>query len=53
MGIIKDRNGKDCWYCQEAEEIKKWWQEYTEPEEALLHTKLVDVLRFQMNCFKF
>ena len=24
MGIIKDRNGKDCQFCQEAEEIKKW-----------------------------
>ena len=27
MGLIKDRNGKDV---TEAEEIKKWWQEYTE-----------------------
>ena len=27
MGTIKDRNGKDL---TEAEEIKKWWQEYTE-----------------------
>ena len=26
-GTIKDRNGKDL---TEAEEIKKWWQEYTE-----------------------
>ena len=28
MGSIKDRNGKDL---TEAEEIKKWWQEY--PQE--------------------
>ena len=27
MGTIKDRNGKDL---TEAEEIKYWWQEYTE-----------------------
>ena len=27
MGTIKDRNGKDL---TEAEEIKKWWEEYTE-----------------------
>ena len=27
MGTIQDRNGKDL---TEAEEIKKWWQEYTE-----------------------
>ena len=27
MGTIKDRNGK---YITEAEEIKKWWKEYTE-----------------------
>ena len=27
MGSIKDRNGMDL---TEAEEIKKWWQEYTE-----------------------
>ena len=27
MGTIKDRNSKDL---KEAEEIKKWWQEYTE-----------------------
>ena len=26
MGTIKDRNGKDL---RGAEEIKKWWQEYT------------------------
>jgi len=25
MGIIKDRNGRDC---TEAEDIKKRWQEY-------------------------
>ena len=27
MGTIKDRNGTDL---TEAEDIKKWWQEYTE-----------------------
>ena len=27
MGLIKDRNGTDL---TEAEDIKKWWQEYTE-----------------------
>ena len=27
MGSIKDRNGVDL---TEAEDIKKWWQEYTE-----------------------
>ena len=27
MGTIKDKNCKDL---TEAEEIKKWWQEYTE-----------------------
>ena len=27
MGKIKDRTGK---YLTEAEEIKKWWQEYRE-----------------------
>ena len=27
MGSIKDRNGMDL---PEAEDIKKWWQEYTE-----------------------
>ena len=27
MGTIKDRNGMDL---TEAEDIKKWWQEYTE-----------------------
>ena len=27
MGTIKDRNSKDL---TEIEEIKKWWQEYTE-----------------------
>ena len=27
MGMIKDRNGKNL---TEAEDIKMWWQEYTE-----------------------
>ena len=29
MGSIKDRNGADL---TEAENIKKWWQEYTEEQ---------------------
>ena len=33
MGTIKDRNGK---YLTEAEEIKKWWQEYTELYKKVL-----------------
>ena len=27
MGSIKDKNGRDL---TEAEDIKRWWQEYTE-----------------------
>ena len=27
MGTVKDRNGMDL---TEAEDVKKWWQEYTE-----------------------
>ena len=27
MGSVKDRNGRDL---TEAEDIKKWWQEYTD-----------------------
>ena len=34
MGPIKDRNGMDL---TEAEDIKKRWQEYTEPYEKDLH----------------
>ena len=34
MGSIKDRNGLDL---TEAEDIKKRWQEYTEPYEKDLH----------------
>ena len=35
MGSIKDRNGMDL---TEAEDIKKWWQEYTEePYKKDLH----------------
>ena len=33
MGTVKDRNGK---YLTEAEEIKKWWQEYTELYKKVL-----------------
>ena len=40
MGSIKDRNGKDL---EEAEEIKKRWQEYTEE----LYKK---VLMTQISC---
>ena len=34
MGSIKDRNGMDL---TEAEDIKKRWQEYTEPYKKDLH----------------
>ena len=34
MGSIKDRNGMDL---TEAEDIKKWWQEYTEQDKKDLH----------------
>ena len=34
MGTIKDRNGMDL---TEAEDIKKRWQEYTEPHRQDLH----------------
>ena len=34
MGLIKDRNGMDL---TEAEDIKKWWQEYTELYKKDLH----------------
>ena len=34
MGSIKDRNGMDL---TEAEDIKKRWQEYTEPKKKDLH----------------
>ena len=34
MGSIKDRNGMDL---TEAEELKKWWQEYTELYKKDLH----------------
>ena len=34
MGTIKDRNGMDI---TEAEDIKKRWQEYTEPYKKDLH----------------
>ena len=32
MGSIKDRNGMDL---TEAEDIKKWWQEYTEEQYGI------------------
>ena len=34
LGSIKDRNGMDL---TEAEDIKKWWQEYTELYKKDLH----------------
>ena len=34
MDTIKDRNGMDL---TEAEDIKKWWQEYTELYKKYLH----------------
>ena len=34
MGTIKDRNGLDL---TEAEDIKRWWQEYTELYKKDLH----------------
>ena len=34
MGSIKDRNGMGL---KEAEDIKKWWQEYTELYKKDLH----------------
>ena len=34
MGSIKDRNGMDL---TEAEDFKKWWQEYTELNKIDLH----------------
>ena len=35
MGSIKDRNGMDL---TEAEDIKKWWQEYTEEWHKMIFT---------------
>ena len=40
MGTIKDRNGMDL---TEAENIKKWWQEYT----ALYKKGLLHLLQWQ------
>ena len=34
MGFVKDRHGMDL---TEAEDIKKWWQEYTELYKKDLH----------------
>ena len=34
IGTMKDRNGMDL---TEAEDIKKWWQEYTELYKKDLH----------------
>ena len=39
MGSIKDRNGMDL---TEAEDIKKWWQEYTEElYKMILTTQII------------
>ena len=39
MGTIKDRNGMDL---TEAEDIKKWWQEYTEElYKMILTTQII------------
>ena len=58
MGIIKDKNSKDL---TEAEEIKKWWQEYTEElykkclndsdnqNDLLTHLEL-DILEGEVRC---
>ena len=37
MGMIKDRNDKDL---TEAEEIKKWWKEYTELYKKIFMTQI-------------
>ena len=41
MGSIKDRNGRDQ---TEAEDVKKWWQEYTEE----LYTKKIFMTKIIM-----
>ena len=40
MGLIKDRNGMDL---TEAEDTKKWWQEYTEKlhKKKIFMTKII------------
>ena len=42
MGSIKDRNGMDL---TEAEDIKKRWQEYTEPyKKRIFMTKIITMV---------
>ena len=42
MGSIKDRNGMDL---TEAEDIKKWWQEYTEElYKKIFMTKIITMV---------
>ena len=42
IGIIQDRNSMDL---TEAEEIKKWWQEYTEElYKKILKTKIITMV---------
>ena len=38
MGSIKDRNGRDL---TEAEDIKKWWQEYIELYRKIFMTQII------------
>ena len=60
MGSINDRNGMDL---TKAEDIKKWWQEYTEElykkdlhnpdnnEGVITHTQLEpDILECEVKC---
>ena len=50
MGMIKDRNDKDL---TEAEEIKKWWKEYTELYISVYLWRIhVDLWQNQYNIVK-
>ena len=41
MDTIKDKNGMDL---TEAEDIKKWWQEYTELYKKILMTQIITMV---------
>ena len=41
IGIIKDRNSMNL---TEAEEIKKWWQEYTELYKKIFTTQIITMV---------
>ena len=41
MDTIKDKNGMDL---TEAEDIKKWWQEYTELYKKILMTQITTMV---------